>query len=180
MFLRFPPEIRNMIYSNLLNPADQPVYLRPSGPTNPLAIIGVCKQIHDEALPVFYRNNEFLLVDPEELYQFLRSLSIFRRRQIAHVTLSYWDRRSKHATAAFRKLGQCIRLTSLKVYPTQEGFCRFAGITALRALRGLKEVTFVSECDGTELEGKFLEDVKKGLLEPRSACKRCERVGRPV
>lgn len=57
---------------------------------------------------------------------------------------------------------------------------RFAGIKAFRALRGLEEVAFVREADGAKLGGKFLEGVRKGLLEPRTACKMCERVGRPV
>ncbi len=182
MFLRFPPEIRNTIYSALLNPAAQPVPLKPSSPTNPLTILGVCKQTHDEALPIFYRPNDFRLADPDALYQFLRSLSLRRRRQIAHVTVGYWDRRSKHATAAFAMLGQCIRLASLRVCLAQGGsrLRRFAGIKALRALRGLEEVAFVREGDGMVLGGKFLEGVKKGMLEPRTACKMCERVGRPV
>jgi len=182
MFLRLPPEIRNMVYSNLLISAEQPLQPKPSGAPNRLTILGVCKQTHNEALPVFYRNNDFRLADPEALYQFLRSLSIPRRRQITNITLDDWHRRSTHATAAFKKLGQCIRLSSLKVYPAQDGLWvgGFAGIKAFRALRGLKEVAFLGDCDGRELGGEFLEGVKKGLLEPRRPCKRCERVGSPV
>lgn len=115
---------------------------------------------------------------------FLRSLSIRRRRQIAHVTLGEWERRSTHATAAFRKLEQCIRLTYLKVYLDLEKdgdwLFTFAGIRAFRALRGLKEVVFFASADGTALGGKFLEGVKKRLAEPRSTCKQCQRAGSPI
>lgn len=111
-------------------------------------------------------------------------MSIRRRRQIAHVILGDWDRRSTHATATFRKLGQCIRLTCLEVCfdLAQDGewLRSFAGIKAFRALRGLKIVVFLDGEYELEIGGKFLDGVKKGLLEPRSACKRCERAGSPV
>ena len=182
MFLRLPPEIRNIIYSIILTSA-QPVQLMPCSPSNSLTIVGACRQTYDEAIPVFYGRNRFRLDNPEALHRFLRSISLRRRRQIRHVILDFWHKRSPHATAAFNKLGQCIRLRYLKVYIERAGELvrGFTGIRAFRALRGLKEVEF--RLDGyydMEVGGKFVEEVKKELLEPRRPCKRCERVGSPV
>lgn len=181
MFLRLPPEIRNMIYSDLLVPTSQPVHPTPS-PTpnhNHLTLLSVCKQVHNEALPVYYGNNRFVLENPRALYDFLRSISIPRRRQITHLTLNYWGRRSTHATAAFRKLGQCIRLAYLKVYP-ERCVDKFPGVKAFRAMRGLKEVVVLDGCDESEVGGEFWEGVKKELVGPKKPCKVCERAGKPV
>ena len=183
MFLCLPAEIRNMIYSDLLISADQPIRLMPSGPDNakPTTMLGVCKQVRDEAVPIFYRRNQFELDDPESLYRFLHGLSIPRRRQIAHVTLARWGKESRCATAAFRKLAQCIRLTYLKISLPSAGekMHEFIGIKAFAALRGLQEVLLV-DADGTKFGSDFVERTRKRLLQPRSPCKRCERAGRPV
>ena len=62
-FLSLPLEIRCMMYE-LCSPPDEewntayPWY-KPPAELGPMSLLRVCKQIHDEAVPIFYGNKKF-------------------------------------------------------------------------------------------------------------------------
>ncbi len=87
MFLRLPPEIRNIIYHLILFRPKQPVRLVPRKKQRSTRILLACKHIHNEAWLFFYRHNHFILHGTWHLYKYLHSVNSARRHQIRRLTI---------------------------------------------------------------------------------------------
>ncbi|KAF2478920.1 hypothetical protein BDY17DRAFT_349920 [Neohortaea acidophila] len=106
-FLALPPELRNRVYSFLLE-IDGPIHpsnkapsslpkcnvskKRPVKPTeSALSILAVNRQIHDEAMGIFYDRNSFEFYYPTQLHAFFLSLGQQRQRVVRDITLHYYN-----------------------------------------------------------------------------------------
>ncbi len=144
-----------MIYIHLLVAHIQPVRPQPKGlypdlypdissyinTGTTIAILGVDKQIHDEAVHIYYRHNQLTFYWLSDLHAFLRILGTTRRRHITHVTIEDLHGPRGQAQFVFKTLRQCIRLRYLKVTLTQDLWKvkRFAGMKEFKKLRGLRD-----------------------------------------
>lgn len=57
-FLELPGEVRNNIYRHLLLD-DQPIYMPCDPKTTPVHVLRLCRQVFEEATPIFYGENAF-------------------------------------------------------------------------------------------------------------------------
>jgi len=106
-FLELPPEIRNKIYSTLLVFSGV-TYLKIDKPTSTtcqfpylrqiykedipvshsaLSILQTNRQIHNEAVGMFYRQNDFVFSYPAHLQDFVQSLEHDRLESVSSLTL---------------------------------------------------------------------------------------------
>ncbi|KAF4624850.1 hypothetical protein G7Y89_g13321 [Cudoniella acicularis] len=159
-FLKLPIELRNMVYTILVK-SSSTVHLRYGhGPTDlTLAIRATCRQIYDEASPIFYRNNfRFYEVpkDPLAIISF-EKLGVNMRE----VTFEWWAfvQKDKHA---LRMIGSFPKLEILHIVITRwcvgdlrrprrqrlhqndnsiSKFSKTAGFDEIASIRGLKKVT---------------------------------------
>ena len=106
-FLSLPPEIRNRIYNNLLeidgpvHPSTKPPSSIPKPQISPkvqkpatgsvLNILAVNRQIHDEAVGIFYNSNAFEFYYPKQLHAFMVDLSSLRQGFIRDITFHYYN-----------------------------------------------------------------------------------------
>ncbi|KAI7246161.1 hypothetical protein KC343_g7820 [Hortaea werneckii] len=102
-FLSLSPELRNRIYDLLLR-LDSPITPSPKEPSSAscralgtdrtasaLSILAVNRQIHDEAVGIFYHNNAFVFHHILHLNGFIQRLGSVRRSMIADITVYYED-----------------------------------------------------------------------------------------
>jgi hypothetical protein len=121
-FLSLPPEIRNYIYSlvvttpEVIDPNAELIFNRLQGkprlsrrlhPETILALACVCKQTHDEVLPVYFGQNRFEFRNTYALYRFLQGLSRQRRHLIKEVVI-WWH--GKCPAKAFAMLAESKQL----------------------------------------------------------------------
>lgn len=175
MLLRLPLEVRNIIYHLILIQPEQPVRLVGRGEAS-TTILRACKQTHDEAWHIFYRNNHLLVASTRDLHDFLRSTSVTRRREIRKITID----------CLFKG---CLRLSYLKLklgnYHVHSH--RLNGLSRLVQLRGLKTVSIQEprRCSRgyyplKEAKDRDAERLKKAWLKPRPLYQRCERGRTPI
>ena len=145
--LPFPPEIRHLIYSLVLDVSnDKPLEIKLPGrltisPTNSPASIGsdlsillVSKQTYMDAYHVFYRINRFHFESTTVLFNFLHGIGSIRRQHVVWVSFRSFDDDAKRA---FRLLKSCQRLKHLQLtLPDYQP----SGYVALREVRGLESV----------------------------------------
>lgn len=110
IFLSLPAEIRNRIYGLVLeiNGPVHPSRKAPSSATrgktvqdkishvlkSSLNLLAVNRQIHDEAVGIFYHANHLEFYYPAQLHAFLLSLSPLRQSFIRNITLHYYNNKS--------------------------------------------------------------------------------------
>ena len=203
-FQRLPPEIRNAIYRlhlvqlkryTCLRQQDNslegralakaycmpyqhnPAYMPPLVEYTALSILGVSRQLHQEALGIFYYHNTLQLRSAIELRDFLSSIGPKRRAFIRDVVFDYSGTGSP---AAFRLLAGCENLAKLHIqvsYWTSHTSRRndLLGSWGVRHLliRGLETVEV--SCSGylpqSAMLKLFEERVRHALLLPRKAIK---------
>ncbi|PPJ60830.1 hypothetical protein CBER1_11639 [Cercospora berteroae] len=129
-----------------------------------LALLVTCKQVYQEAMPVFYGQNNFVCRSLDQLQVFLEATPKARRAHISRITFYYdaYCRRGTHA--ALRMLKEQERLHTLHVWISEFDWLKVTtttrplvrkyknvsdipAIQILRSIRGLKEVTFHGDCD---------------------------------
>ncbi|KAK5136072.1 hypothetical protein LTR08_004122 [Meristemomyces frigidus] len=107
-FLSLPPEVRNLVYDLLLRipgavspstllPSSVPKYVKQQDRTRPdsaLSVLAVNKQIHEEAIGIFYHFNAFQFFYPTRLHAFVISLGDQRQSFLRDVTLHYDNARN--------------------------------------------------------------------------------------
>ncbi|PIA94454.1 hypothetical protein CB0940_08108 [Cercospora beticola] len=99
-FLSLPPELRNRIYDLLLridgpiHPSKKPPSTKPKscsstqGYESALSLLGVNKQIRDEAVGIYYAN-PLVFYYPTQFHAFMVDLGVLRRSVITDVTIHY-------------------------------------------------------------------------------------------
>jgi hypothetical protein len=127
-----------------------------------LAILGVNKEIYNEAMPVFYSVNSFVCGDLYRLEEFLKALAAERRQQLKHISFFYTKGTHAKAAKAFKMLGEIKMLKRLDIWIDEEDFVgltksdgarmfpdvlRLPGFHTLRSLRAVKTVQFHGKCD---------------------------------
>lgn len=129
-FLSLPPELRNRIYNVLLDfpgsirpstdrPSSTPKkvanrHITPPTPESALSILAVNKQIHDEALGIFYHHNFFVFAYPIQLHAFLLSLSPLRLACLQDLTIYYQNSKSGGINLAGLTFPMLKRLPGLR------------------------------------------------------------------
>lgn len=103
-FLALSPELRNRVYDFVLRipgrfqPSTKPPSSIPKdrkrgqakiAPHSGLGILAVNKQIHDEAVGIFYHCNEFDFHVPAQMHGFVNSLSPLRQTFVRDISLRY-------------------------------------------------------------------------------------------
>lgn len=137
-FQRLPPEIRNAIYHlHLVQPedptclsrwndslearaqadaryrAEHPEYVPPPYEYTALSLLGVSRQLHEEAVGIFYHHNTFFLRPVAALRDFLSSIGPRRCTFIRGIKFYYGGIGSP---AAFKSLAACQSLTKLHIH----------------------------------------------------------------
>jgi len=156
-FLNLPPELRNRIYSFALvqsapiKPNVQSLAGehensgKPYTPETVLSVARTCKQIHNEAIAVYYADNTFEFDDTYALYVFLHIIGADRRSRIERIRFTY---QGMSATQAFELLSGCPQLHHLTIIVSREttkgsrhpqrDLLKARGMAVLRRLRGLE------------------------------------------
>lgn len=131
-FMKLPPEVRNLIYEELiivflpfvitvirLNPRilgmetlDPGESMSPMSRPHPIfALFRVSKQTRQEAISVYFGGNRFNAADSDELARFLGQIGPEARNAIREVSIRY--RTGKSAGKAFKLLAGCGSLRKL-------------------------------------------------------------------
>ncbi|KAK4610097.1 hypothetical protein CLAFUW4_13704 [Fulvia fulva] len=127
-----------------------------------LDILLVNRQIHQEALPIFYKRNKFLFSDQAIMESRLQVLAVERRNHIEHISFA-WNRTSKtQAERCFKRLRAMPYLRHLDIHINEKQWLeavqgskpfdnsKIHGFNALKAIRGLETVNFYGDCDNVE------------------------------
>ena len=153
--MRLPPEIRTMVYKEVLLASPfisilsqdlrLPVYMGYSPPTTEL--LRAFKTLNHEAMPIFYGHNMFDFEDLDVLHGFLTTIGIQQRRMITSIALRI---RGTTPAQSIRLLQGCVSLRHLEVkvllstldgyYPNRTGQPRAAGIQGLLDVRGIHKL----------------------------------------
>lgn len=176
-FLKLPPEIRNTVYALLLvfpgatypkvdtptSIACQLPYLRDfykddvPVPHSALSILQTNRQIHNEAVGMFYRQNDLVFSYPAHLQDFVQSLERDRLESVSNVTLFYKNHNEGGISTMATTLKLIRRLRGLKKFhlllehhlvaspawsPQTKERCvsRVHGIAILFTLRGIADI----------------------------------------
>lgn len=135
-FLELPPEIRNTIYALLLvfpgviypkvdtptSVACQFPYLRDVDrddipiPHSALSILQTNRQIHNEAVGMFYRQNDIVFSYPSHLQDFLQSLERDRLESLSSLTLFHKNHNEGGISTMATTLKLVRRLRGLKKF----------------------------------------------------------------
>lgn len=145
-----------------------------------LAPLLTSKQFYNEAMPTFYRINHFHCRDSYDLYHFLYFLAPSRSRHLGHISVGHFPGCEDAMPKAFKLLGEVEHLRRFqfrfneqewlmtygkrgkKVIKKYTSVKNIPGFSALRAIRGLEETTFVGPCP-------TLKDLLKvGMEEPKT------------
>lgn len=126
-----------------------------------LAPLSTSKRFYNEAMPTFYRINHFHLENPALLHSFLCSLAPGRSKHIGHISVACEHFGHYMTPKASELLAQIEHLRKLQFHFDEQRWLDMAegnngkvikkyttvknmpGYGALRAIRGLDEVTFV-------------------------------------
>ena len=201
-FQRLPPEIRNAIYrlhlvrpekhvlirrkdhslearaqSALINKLHNPDYIPPLVVYTALSILGVSRQLHDEALGIFYYHNSLSFRSVENLLGFLSSIGPTRRAFVRDIKFDFVGLGSP---AAFKLLAACENLTKLDIgvswltsrHSRGGTLLSSWGVSHLLKIRALETVE-VSETGYVLAAEKqqFKDAVRNALLQPRKTVK---------
>lgn len=206
-FLELPPELGNRIYHLLLR-IEGPICPSKQSPTSApkdakslkvtenahsesvLSILSVCKQLHEEAVGIYYHSNSFLFHYPVQLNAFLTAIGD-RNKFVKDITMYYHNIKMggvELADLTFPLLRKLIGLRKLHVImmsgphehglrrswyqPSLRGMIRMtsdganpAQIPGMRELFGLRGLTDLKVRD-LQLEKK-LEELKKDKAYPK-------------
>ena len=155
-----------------------------------LGLLSVNKQIYEESLPFFYRNNLFYCPTVIKLGQYLRRLAPARRQHLRQIAFKYHPHYVDVAPAASRYLASLPNLRKLYVEIDEDVWARFGytsplKITGLAILRGIRidEVVFNGNCPTIapvlKLEMESKDSKKRKMVEARGRGLRWStRVGR--
>lgn len=196
-FFSLSPELRNRIYDLLLR-FDSPLSPSPNEstsassirrklgtdrPASVLSILAVNRQIHDEAVGIFYYHNAFVFHHMLHLHGFIQRLGSLRRSMITNITVHYEDFRRGGISLVdltFDLLKSLNGLRKLEVIMTYQLFtetqwyrysgspellrkanpCLIPGMNTLFTLRGLSSI----KIRDTSLEHRY--NSAKGQLNP--------------
>ncbi|KAK5127482.1 hypothetical protein LTR85_006821 [Meristemomyces frigidus] len=127
-----------------------------------LALLQANKQIHREAVAVFYSINTFIGGSVRELYNMLATMPEDRRKHVGHIKFTYHVQDAGIAPSSFRLLKNIEHLRRLditiyeriwleeknwkgkQVYPSIE---KLPGLATLRSVRGLRALAFHGDCE---------------------------------
>lgn len=131
-------------------------------PAGMLQLLLVNKEIHEEAVPIFYSINHFACRTIEHLHQFLEGLHPNRRQHLGHISFTWSPNDSSAAAKAFKILVGIKYLQRLDVFMSEaewkavqkrngekpfDDILKVPGLPTLRSIRGLKTVNFYGDCD---------------------------------
>lgn len=177
-FLKLPPEIRNVVYTLLLvfpgvtyPKVDKPTsaachfsHMRDidkadvTVPHSALSILETNRQIHNEAVGMFYRQNDLLFSYPAHLQDFVQSLERDRLESVSSVTLFHKNHTEGGISTMATTLKLIRRLRGLKKFhlliehhlvanPSwssahirERCVTRIQGIAVLFTLRGIADI----------------------------------------
>ncbi|KAI9714316.1 MAG: hypothetical protein M1820_000277 [Bogoriella megaspora] len=214
-FMSLPPELRNRIYGFLFTFEGGLIPIReyptackkPNNiidnkkvPHSALSLLAANKQIHDEAVGIFYRTNHFIFVYPLHAISFLHSIGSERKSHIREVTIwhkNYAEGGLESMDLLFSLISRLPTLKALHLVldtwgssprnssltqwgPTLEKMDRLAGLETLKTIRGLEEFTvraLWTEC--YDVMSKKERDFRNGLVrEFTDNLKKAMRVGK--
>lgn len=193
-FLKLPPEVRNMVYEKLLVKR-KPIQMsrpkaRPQSKPSILAVFTLSKQIHQEALSIYFGSNVFCAGGLVILAKFLLNIGPNACNAIRAVSIYYQLKHeySEHEIG-FERLAQCGSLRKIHLlircfYSCDKGRARGdhvpllkrAGIQSLLKTRGIRELdvevkdqTFKLACapEVYEKEKESLMQALQIVKEPR-------------
>lgn len=158
-----------------------------------LRLLLVNKQILKEAFRHFYENNLFCFSSIADLGMFLRNTPAYRRQHLKRIAFDssrpYPD--YNHAPSAFTYLASLPNLSRLHLYCQEslsisqsvspahtDPILGIPGISALRLLRGLDEVTFSGDCARVRMRLKQIMEGHQSKKR-RSTAVEVEDWGRP-
>lgn len=143
-----------------------------------------CKQFYTEAMPMFYRLNSFHFDDMTQLHKSLSGVALSRLVYFSDISVEYRTQESAVGPKAVKLLAQIHHLRKLSVRTDEikwlqrpllpgetfsgtdedkrKALCKIPGMSGLRSLRGLEDVTFTGGCPMIE------EIVKEHIFEPRT------------
>lgn len=158
-----------------------------------LGLLLTCRKIYEEAMSLFYKDNNFVFFGLFALSRGLRALAPTRRNHIEHVSLNwcadlYYS--SGDGENALKILSQMPYLRRLDVQVSESDWTsyfskidnkpftvtRIPGFTAMQKIRGLKTVKFYGDCDGVKsvLEPLLMQPLaetaekkRKAAMEPK-------------
>ncbi|KAK4545967.1 hypothetical protein LTR36_002531 [Oleoguttula mirabilis] len=126
-FLSLSPELRNIVYDMLLripgqispspkSPTSAPKKHDPNStvPSSALSLLAVNRQIHDEAVGIFYHHNAWLFHYSLHLHGFLQSLGPQRQSFLRDITVHYADLKSGGMSMVELTFALLKKLTGLK------------------------------------------------------------------
>jgi len=210
-FQKIPPELRNAIYHLHLVQVNEkthlsksktlhhraeveayrkvinPEYTPPHYKYTALSILGVSRQLHDEALGIFYHHNSLRLNDVAALRDFLISIGPKRRSFLRDLTFGY---QGFGSPAAFKLLAGCERLTTLHIQVSYNTMWRATcsgpmgtrtlltspGMGHLLKIRGSGTVDFSYGWGlNKKHEKEFEKTVRAALLQPKKVVKARKR-----
>ncbi|KAL8731778.1 MAG: hypothetical protein Q9166_003225 [cf. Caloplaca sp. 2 TL-2023] len=156
-FMKLPPELRCMIYKEVLvatkcltvprpwwadRPAHRRVYFHPEDDCDPdhspsatCQIFRVSKAFYSEAMPVYFGENTFHFQNLNALSLILNNLSAERRRSIMSMAISFWG---SHPVKSVNLLQGCVSLRRLSI-GVHWGTSRFA-VTPFLSLYGVRDL----------------------------------------
>ena len=125
-----PPEIRNIIYANVLNPPDNTLHIKAlrggvraernraqrsyryytTHDTGRAGILAACRQVHEEAAPIFYGSNMFIFHGTRVLSNFMTIIGSSARFLR---TIKVHDWASASMPQALKLLGNATNLEAL-------------------------------------------------------------------
>lgn len=149
-------------------------YMPPLVVYTALSILAASRQLHHEALAIFYHYNTLHLENVAGLRDFLSSIGPERRGFVRDISFDY---RGHGSPTAFKLLATCDSLTKLHIeisidtmgWSRSEGLLNAHGVSHLLKIRGLKTVDFSRGIfhPAARTEG-FEEIVRDALLRPRA------------
>jgi hypothetical protein len=114
-----------------------------------LSLLSVNRQIYEESLPIFYRNNLFYCPKVTKLGQYLRGLAPARRQHLRQIAFKYLPQDVDVTPAAFQYLGSLPNLRKLYVEIDEDVWSRIGfthpGLAILGGIR-VDEAVFNGNC----------------------------------
>ena len=177
--LSLPLELRLQIYGYIFPPEPQVIpYLKSSWKKHSLApsILRTCKQIHDEALPILYSKNTFLISDPELVLRWLISIGRLNIKLLRNIriwvdpvysTENTLFTSAKNSTSWYKVLDRLAReatgLQHVEIYWDAEPSCSKFG--AGKDLRFLQELAKIQVAKSMVIGGFYGMDWPQYLTE---------------
>ena len=150
-----------------------------------LDVLLACRQIFQEALPIFYKRNNFLFSSQAVMERKLQVLTVERCNHIEHLSFR-WNHTSKtQAERCFKRLAKMPFLRRLDIHIDEKDWTTgvtgeepfhlsaIHGFTILRSIRGLEAVNFFGDCENVkDALAKKLVGPEEGKQKQKAGVKR--------